>query len=454
METLGELLAETVRSARAAFPDLDFVRPAGQLHIALAPTRVDCVRVELASPSILRLQSLGLTTVPALSPAELNGRATVTASSFADGFRETFDPERLLDAEHPHGVQIRTEHEDLPWAEVAFAEPVELTALHLRGIAARAAIESRDVRVRIGSPGADLVTVYDAPSRAEELQAWVRARIADVPEDLRPTFELLAGPLALTVAGHYQPARTAMKAAAKQLSDEARRDFVRTVSEGVLHDRSLDWTAHGPTRSFRFWSAEEKQDYVRSTVAVADALRELTPHVCFGYGAALAVVRDGDLIPHDDDLDLIVAFEPHEAATLPEAHALVEDFLRARGFTVKGDFFGHRHVAPGGGGKNVDVFSALFEGDRIAWYPGTRGALDRTTMFPTSEREFLGVMVPLPADPVGYLETIYGPGWSTPDPAFKHRWRKKDFADQATAPPAPEPEQRPGWLGRLRQSWR
>ena len=220
----------------------------------------------------------------------------------------------------------------------------------------------------------------------------------------------------------------------------------------MLLQRALEWTAHGPTRSFRFWTPEEKVEYVRLTVSVAAALRELTPHVCFGYGAALAVVRDGDLIPHDDDLDLIVAFEPGEARTLPEAHALVEEHLRARGFAVKGDFFGHRHVAATPGAKNVDVFSGLFEGDRISWYPGTRGALDRRTMFPTSEGELLGVACPLPAHPVTYLETIYGPGWSTPDPGFRHTWRKKDFADQATAP-APKPAPR-GWLARVRQSWR
>ena len=455
MTLLEAALRRTLQEVDARFPDFDFVRPGGDLHVELGPTVIDRVRVDLPSRGILRLQALAPVTTGGLPPGELAGRSTVTASSWLDSVRETFQPSRLLDPGHRDGLMIRTQHEDHPWAEVAFDPPVEVTGVHLRAIAARAAVEDRDVRVQVGSPGSALVTVYDASERRDDLRHLLAAAADEVPLEVHSPFLAVSDPLAMTIGGQYREARAAMKKVAKQITEEDRLAFVATVNDGVLLRRSLEWTVHGPTRSFRFWSKEEKVDYVRFTASVAEALRELTPHVCFGYGAALAVVRDGDLIPHDDDLDLIVAFEPHEAATLPEAHARVEEFLRGRGFAVKGDFFGHRHVASAPGEKNVDVFSALFEGDRIAWYPGTRGALDRSTMFPTSEGELLGVPCPLPADPVRYLETIYGPGWSTPDPGFRHRWRKKDFADQAVAPDAGEPEpERRGWLARALQSWR
>ncbi|SKB09701.1 hypothetical protein [Aeromicrobium choanae] len=459
MTPLEAALREAIREVDGTFPDFDFIRPGGELRVDLGRT-VDRVRVDLLSPGILRLQSFGIVTADALPPDALARRSTVAASSWSGSAQETLQPSRLLDPAHHDGLMIQTQHEDHPWAEVTFDPPVEVAAVHLRAIDARAAVEDRDVRVHVGSPGSELETVYDATERGDGLRELLAAAADEVPTEIRVPFQAVTESLALTITGEYRDARATMKQVAKKIPEEDRLAFVAAVNDGVLLRRSLEWTAHGPTRSFRFWSDEEKVDYVRFTASVAEALRELTPHVCFGYGAALAVVRDGDLIPHDDDLDLIVAFEPHEAATLPEAHARVEEFLRGRGFAVKGDFFGHRHVASAPGRKSVDVFSALFEGDRIAWYPGTRGALHRSTMFPPSQGDLLGVPCPLPAHPAEYLETIYGPGWSTPDPGFRHRWRKKDFADQAVAAPTatePEPEPEPerrGWLARVLQSWR
>lgn len=453
MSLLADLLGDTIREARARFPDVDFLRPGGELHVDLAPTVVDRVRVDLDSSSApLHLQSLGLTTTDGLAAADLATRGTITASSWRGTSLEDFEPLRLFDADHPSGHVIHTEVEDHPWVEATFDEPVELTAVHLRGIDQRAISLARNIRVHVGAPGADLVTVHDATRRRDELTTFLGETVDRAPDEVRAEYGVLVEPLGLALTGRYREARAVFKALKKSISDDTARTYRQAVNQGFLLERSLEWTTHGPLRSFRFWTEPEKLEYIRFAVSVADALRELTPNVCFGYGAALAVVRDHDLIPHDDDLDLIIAFEPDEAATLPEAHARVEEFLRARGFVVKGDFFGHRHVSIPGG-KHVDVFSGLFEGDRVSWYPGTRGALERSTMFPSSQADLLGVACPLPADPVAYLSTIYGPGWSTPDPGFKHDWRKKAFADQAVAATqaAPSPAAAPSrsWLSRL-----
>ncbi|MTB87465.1 hypothetical protein H9L21_06085 [Aeromicrobium senzhongii] len=457
MSGLEQALRGTIRQARERFPDLDFLSPGGELRVDVAPTTVDRVRVDVGAHVALQLQSVGVTTTEGLSTEQLVARSTVTASSWHGDTRAAFEPVRLLDAEHPSGIAVHTQAEQQPWVELTFEPPVEITGVRLRGLPGRAVVLNRAIRVQIGSPGEPLVTVHEADQRAAQVGAFVDESVAAVPAEARDEYARLAGPLTQTLTGRYGEARAAVKELKRTLSDDGRRAYVAAVNDELLRERSLEWTAHGPLRSFRFWSESEKLDYIEFAVSVADALRDLTPNVCFGYGAALAVVRDGDLIPHDDDLDLIIAFEPDEAATLPEAHARVEEFLRARGFVVKGDFFGHRHVARPGG-KHIDVFSGLFEGDRVSWYPGTRGALARSSMFPISRGELLGISCPLPADPVTYLETIYGPGWSTPDPAFKHTWRKRDFADQAAPPPvavevpdAPAPDApRRGWLDRMR----
>ncbi len=149
----------------------------------------------------------------------------------------------------------------------------------------------------------------------------------------------------------------------------------------------------------------------------------------------LSVVRDKALIPHDDDLDIIIGFEPTAAPTLTDALRLVEDHLRPLGYDVTGAFAAHRHVRRPGR-KRVDVFVGIFEGEAIAWYPGARGALTRDIVFPPTSADLLGVPCAIPAQPEVYLERLYGAGWRVPDPYFSHRWDISAYADIAGAPAA------------------
>jgi len=286
------------------------------------------------------------------------------------------------------------------------------------------------LRVSVGAEGdgeAGWRLVHDQGARRAEVREEVAAA-------LQAAHPALVAPLVGAFTGDYKGARTDLDKAA--VDDATQREFRAVVTRDLLADRSLEWTVHGPQRCFRFWSPEEKTDYVRHAAQAARDLAELSPNVCFGFGAALSVVRDGDLIPHDDDLDLIIGFDPDEAATLPDALKLVEQHMRAKGYVVRGNFMAHRHVTVSGK-KHVDVFVGLFEGDTIAWYPGKRGTLTRDIMFPTTTRPLLGVDCPLPAQPEVYLERLYGPTWHTPDPHFRHTWDSAAYADQRRRPAPP-----------------
>lgn len=448
MTGLAERFAAIVRAGHDGFPEFDLLRPGGELRLDLPAGPVERIRVGLDARAALLLPSLLVETADGLSPARLADLATVTASSWAQPGVEAFSAEALLT---DGGAGFRSTTEDRPWVELAFAEPIEATALRLRSVDDRRAQLMRDVRVEVAGPGAELAVVYDASTHGQRLQVHLDDLARESSPELQADLAVMVRLLGLTICGRYPEARAALKAA-KELPVESARTYKQVVNSEFLMERSLEWTSHGPLRSFRFWSEAEKVEYIRFAVELADTLAELTPNVSFGYGAALATVRDHDLIPHDDDLDLIIGFEPHEAATLTDALALIERFLTERGYTVRGDFFSHRHVGKPGQ-KKVDVFCGLFEGDRVSWYPGVRRGLARDAVFPTTRADLLGVSCPLPARPEEYLATIYGPGWNSSDPGFKHTWRKRDFADQvAPAQPAePEPESTPkrGWLDRL-----
>jgi hypothetical protein len=416
-------LDDVILSARTLFPDLEYLAPGGVLELAVRRHGVERVRVELPPGQFLHLQNIGVD-VP---DDGRTARARVEVSSWYKSYGERFDLQRLLDFDHPSGTVVHTGADEPAWLELAFDSPVDVDRLRLRNVEGPTAVRARGLRVLVQTGGTWLVA-YDHAVRAGELRRLL-THLTEHGGD--PTVTALLPLLAQTFEGAYADARQGLDAHT-EVSTADRSAFRAAVTSGLLADRQLEWTVHGPQRCFRFWGEAEKVTYVELAAQVAEALRGLTPQVCFGFGAALCVVRDGDLIPHDDDLDIIIGFDPHEAATLGDGLALVEQCLRPLGYTVTGNFTAHRQVRLNGS-KQVDVFVGLFEGDTISWYPGTRGALDRDLMFPASQGRLLGVPVPLPRNPLVYLERLYGEGWRHPDPDFRHTWDRATYADLTRA---------------------
>ena len=415
-------LEDIIRAGRALFPDLDVIAPDGLLDLQLAHDGIRRLRVEGASEQFLHLQSLGVDT----TKGSVGRRdAKVTTSSWHKNFGDAFNSVRLLDVEHPSGTALHTGADSPGWVELAFKKPVDLRRVRLRNVSGSTARRLRGVRVLVEGP-AGWVVVYDHLARVDQLRQTLAAPASNgASAELSALLPILGD----TFGGFYEEARKALDALT-EVPDQQRSAFRTVVTHALLADRAMEWTVHGPQRCFRFWTEQEKARYVGSAVEITDALATLTPHVCFGFGAALSVVRDGALIPHDDDLDIIIAFDPHEASTLAEGLALVEQHLRPLGFTVTGNFSAHRHVRKPGA-KHVDVFVGLFEGDVVSWYPGARGALTRDMMFPASSAPLMGVTCPLPRNPLVYLERLYGTGWRHPDPNFRHTWDRSAYADLA-----------------------
>jgi hypothetical protein len=421
---LDPTVDELIRVA-AGFADLGYLGPDGLLDLPLDGGRALGLRIELPAGQVLHLQSIGIDAEGMHDIAEV---ANVRASSWQGDQEPAFEPARLFDIDHPTGTVIHTGADRPAWVEVRFSPPLAVTRLRLRNVSDETARRARGLKVSMKTRWRSRV-IYDGEARR---QAWLdllgdaKARADADPETLA-----LLDVLDLTVRGEYGRAHTAL--AANVSDEQARRQFVAALNDKLLPARGLEWTAHGPKRPFRSWSDEERVDYVRDTSDVVEALRSLTPNVCFGFGSVLAVVRDQALIPHDDDLDVIVGFEPEAAATLADGLRLIEEHLRPLGFEVTGPFVAHRHVRRPGR-KRVDVFVGIFEGESISWYPGARGGLTRTIVFPPIPADLLGVPCWIPAKPEVYLESLYGAGWRVPDPFFRHDWNSSTYADIAGAP--------------------
>ncbi len=308
------------------------------------------------------------------------------------------------------------------------------------------AVRARGIQVLVRTADGWWTTIYDGIDRERELRAAVERHFAGRPitrrleqtvrrrlnrPTNRPPSIIEADLVRVMTSIQLRDYQNVFRDIDRiKLPLDEMSEFRDIVSDKIVSGRQMEWNIHGIKRSFRFWSDREKQDYLGFAVDVINCMKQLNDNVCFGFGSVFSVVRDHDLIPHDDDLDVLIGFDPHEATSLSQGLGLLEECLRDGGFVVTGSFTSYRWVfPPGGDGPKLDAFVGLFEGDRISWYPGKRGALTREMMFPASHRPLLGHDCAVPRQPEQYLEQVYGPDWATPNPHFRHTWKRREYAD-------------------------
>jgi hypothetical protein len=171
----------------------------------------------------------------------------------------------------------------------------------------------------------------------------------------------------------------------------------------LLARKKLEWNSHG----------------IKKTV---EKLSNVTPHVCFGFGTVLGLVREGDLIPHDDDIDLIVAVPG--ADDIAAGVELLGPVMQSAGFSIILRP-GHLKVYKKGV-RTLDIFPGYVNGHYVNWRPGPRDKIELADVFPPVPFDAFGVTIPVPRLTKHYLQLVYGDTWGTPLPSFKHPWRNFD----------------------------
>lgn len=440
---LSRLVDDFTRLVDKSFPDVRFTRSGGEIEVRRRVPAVTAVRFELPKIEYLHLAAVIIDADGLDDPVR---QTTRTMSSVWNDYDKILQQGVVLDPENREkGFHTKKDH--YPWMEITFDRPRDLSGLRIRNVQGSNALRERGIQVQVSTADGRQHTLYDGVAREREFFAAAE-RFANEDHPLTRITDTAGRLLRRSRAPISHPARPGLVKILTQLelqdhdairyslerldlTAEQVTEFRRLVNLRYLSPRELEWTSHGVRRSFRFWTERQQQDYLSFTMDVIDALRELTPNVCFGFGSVLSVVRDHALMPHDDDLDVLIGFDPDQAATHVDGRHLVRDCLIGRGFRVTGGMKSYQWIQKPSGGPRLDVFIGVFEGDRISWYPGRRGALTRTMMFPPADREFLGHRVPVPAQPEAYLEQIYGPGWISPDPNFRHTWQPEQYADIA-----------------------
>ncbi len=264
-----------------------------------------------------------------------------------------------------------------------------------------------------------------------ELQS-LPAVISSLSEQARTCFYGMSGALQY---GDYEAIGKIFNSAWKTVSREERDQIREYFNRNFLFDQQRELAAHGVRRSFRFWSLEEKAEIIRFSREVIDALVSVAgADAALGYGTALAIARSKDLIPHDDDVDIICALPVSRFPTFDDAldhlaNVFSETDLKVYGRNPSHCKFNRKHLT-------LDVFVKLQEDEFISSIPGPRKSILWSDVFPACEIDLFGVAIPVPRDMNAYLTKVYGENWRIPDPMFGHSWDIKPFAGLLRKNPA------------------
>lgn len=251
-----------------------------------------------------------------------------------------------------------------------------------------------------------LWTLRDSEQRAgERFSAW--------PEVLR---RFLDGRVRLTLVDHVSGQEVASTEASLG-SGEGRVAVVDKGGRPLGLDKSLTLS-----RLFDSRDKDHLAPLLDSIDTVLEALRGCGIDAFIAYGTLLGAVREGALIGHDSDADLgYVSRYDHPADVIAESFRLQRSLV-ATGLSVtrySGLAFRVNIVEGDGARRGLDVFGGFLREGRLYLMGEVGSPFEEEWVRPLSTVTLEGRDYPAPARPERLLEATYGPGWRTPDPAFK-----------------------------------
>ncbi|MBW8190743.1 LicD family protein [Neiella marina] len=142
------------------------------------------------------------------------------------------------------------------------------------------------------------------------------------------------------------------------------------------------------------------------------------------YGTLLGIHRDGDFLPHDDDIDLAAIVDLPQGMTYLEATEYWAERLRKAGVECRPPTPESLNLHCYFADCDMDLFLVYRHPSKMnkVWthMQGYKTREVRKDLLePLGTREFKGHTFYVPAKVEGFLEDRYGEGWVTPDPTYE-----------------------------------
>lgn len=214
------------------------------------------------------------------------------------------------------------------------------------------------------------------------------------------------------------------------LTDE-KFNFFHAIIANALKPAVL--TPHGYRLSLKQLPSSDLENILNSFI---DELESIGYDAFINSGTLLGAVRDGNFIPHDDDVDFGILLKSTSWDDLYNEIFELENVLRIKGL-IRGGKIG----ADSGifhwklkyiNSISVDLFpSWIIDGKLYVW-PYCFGEANDTDLLPFSKERIGRTSFSAPNNPRKLLSINYGDAWGTPDPLFKFDWsnassRFKDY---------------------------
>ncbi|MUH71369.1 discoidin domain-containing protein [Psychrosphaera haliotis] len=192
----------------------------------------------------------------------------------------------------------------------------------------------------------------------------------------------------------------------------------------LVAPRGVALGPHGFMKTFALSSDARINNILKSLSKVLMLLtNEFGVKAFISSGTLLGVVRDGKLIPHDDDVDICYISQfSTEAEILKEREDMVQ-FLVSKGYHLKPSGIAH-YWCTTPEGVNLDIFSGFIENERACMNPLARGGVGKDDVLPLQTKQVNGYDLLLPANPESLLQLNYGDSWKVPDPLWTFNWSK------------------------------